>query len=161
MVHAAHQRELVHDLRDLREMFPHLNSRHGGRDLSVFAAHFGRRQRLGVIRLELAGTAVGKQQDARTDRARRSLGRRGQQPGAGRAKEYRKRGQRQELPQRLSARDSSQCLRRFSSRDEILHRRPPRMAVETGARLLQNAVHGGRCQQLRHVVHSRERVDYV
>ena len=68
MVHAAHDRQTVHDPCCLGQVLADPNPWHGGRDRAELAADLRRGIRLHVICVDMAGPAVMEDQDARADR---------------------------------------------------------------------------------------------
>ena len=78
MRHGPNNREFVHHGGEPGQMLADANSRHRGRDFVELAANIGRRIRLEIKRIELAGTAAEKQLDDGRIRRRICWGRCGE-----------------------------------------------------------------------------------
>jgi len=59
---------MLHHARGLRQVLADPQTRHAGRDRTELAAHLCRSARLQVDRVDVAGTSIIKEQDARADR---------------------------------------------------------------------------------------------
>ncbi len=83
VVHAADDRHAVHHPRCVRQVFADPHPGHARRDRAERAAHLRRSPRLHVDRVDVAGSAIIEQQDARPDRCRPGSSRRHQPLGLG------------------------------------------------------------------------------
>ena len=65
MMHIAHQRDLMHDSRSVWQIFTDMQTRYGGRDRLELTTHFRRCVRFHVKGVNVAGSAIIENEDAR------------------------------------------------------------------------------------------------